>query len=517
MELNLLSIIFLILGLFVGAIIVIVTYMIKKKNLATKAADMIGDAVRKSEEAKKNSLAEIKAESLRVKEETEKEVKERKQELKELEDRLDKRENSLDKREELLQVRSNNLDKKDDDILDKQKKLQDKEEKIDEILKKQIEKLEEISKLKRDKAHDLIMKKVEEEMSLEIADYIKEEEQKAKLNAHEVAKGIIVSAMQRYSADVANEQTVSTIALPSDDMKGRLIGREGRNIKTIEAVTGVDLIIDDTPEAIVISSFDPLRREIAKITIETLIKDGRIHPTRIEEVYTKICNDINTKITDLGNNAIYDLGLSKVDAELINIIGRLNYRTSYGQNALQHSLEVAYLCGLMASELGENVNLARRAGLLHDIGKAIDYEVEGSHVELGVMLAKKYHEDETVINAIASHHGDSEPKSIIAVLVQIADTLSAARPGARNDSIENYVKRLEQLETIGNSFAGVEKTYAMQAGREVRVMVKPEEIDDAKAKIIARNMKEKIESEMQYPGTVKITVIRETRASEEAK
>ena len=477
MELNLLSIIFLILGLFVGAIIVIVTYMIKKKNLATKAADMIGDAVRKAEEAKKNSLAEIKAESLRVKEETEKEVKERKQELKELEDRLDKRENSLDKREELLQVRSNNLDKKDDDILDKQKKLQDKEEKIDEILKKQIEKLE----------------------------------------AHEVAKGIIVSAMQRYSADVANEQTVSTIALPSDDMKGRLIGREGRNIKTIEAVTGVDLIIDDTPEAIVISSFDPLRREIAKITIETLIKDGRIHPTRIEEVYTKICNDINTKITDLGNNAIYDLGLSKVDAELINIIGRLNYRTSYGQNALQHSLEVAYLCGLMASELGENVNLARRAGLLHDIGKAIDYEVEGSHVELGVMLAKKYHEDETVINAIASHHGDSEPKSIIAVLVQIADTLSAARPGARNDSIENYVKRLEQLETIGNSFAGVEKTYAMQAGREVRVMVKPEEIDDAKAKIIARNMKEKIESEMQYPGTVKITVIRETRASEEAK
>lgn len=517
MELNLLSIIFLILGLFVGAVIVIVTYMIRKKNLATKAADMISDAVRKAEEAKKNSLAEIKAESLRVREETDKEIKERKQELKELEDRLDKRETNLDKREELLQVRSNNLDKKDDDILDKQKKLQDKEEKIDEILKKQMEKLEEISKLKRDKAHDLIMKKVEEDMSLEIADYIKEEEQKAKLNAHEVAKGIIVSAMQRYSADVTNEQTVSTIALPSDDMKGRLIGREGRNIKTIEAVTGVDLIIDDTPEAIVISSFDPLRREIAKITIETLIKDGRIHPTRIEEVYTKICNDINTKITDLGNSAIYDLSLGKVDAELINIIGRLNYRTSYGQNALQHSMEVAYLSGLMAAELGENVILARRAGLLHDIGKAIDYEVEGSHVELGVMLAKKYHEDEVVINAIASHHGDTEPKSIIAILVQIADTLSAARPGARNDSIENYVKRLEQLEAIGNSFEGVEKTYAMQAGREVRVIVKPEEIDDAKAKIIARNMKEKIEAEMQYPGTVKITVIRETRASEEAK
>ena len=380
-----------------------------------------------------------------------------------------------------------------------------------------MEKLEEISKLKRDKAHDLIMKKVEEDMSLEIADYIKEEEQKAKLNAHEVAKGIIVSAMQRYSADVTNEQTVSTIALPSDDMKGRLIGREGRNIKTIEAVTGVDLIIDDTPEAIVISSFDPLRREIAKITIETLIKDGRIHPTRIEEVYTKICNDINTKITDLGNSAIYDLSLGKVDAELINIIGRLNYRTSYGQNALQHSMEVAYLSGLMAAELGENVILARRAGLLHDIGKAIDYEVEGSHVELGVMLAKKYHEDEVVINAIASHHGDTEPTSIIASIVAIADTISASRPGARNDTSENYFQRLEQLETIGKSVPGVEKAYAVQAGREIRVMVNPSEVDDLTSFQIAREIKTRIEAEMQYPGTIKVTVIRETRASEEAK
>ena len=361
------------------------------------------------------------------------------------------------------------------------------------------------------------MKQVEEEMALEIADYIKEEEQKAKLNAHEVAKNIIVSTMQRYSADVANEQTVSTISLPSDEMKGRLIGREGRNIRTIEAVTGVDLIIDDTPEAIVISSFDPLRREIAKITIETLIKDGRIHPTRIEEVYENVCSDMNTKITDLGNNTIYELGLGKMEPELINLIGRLNYRTSYGQNALKHSKEVAYFCGLLAGELGENVTVARRCGLLHDIGKSIDSEVEGSHVELGVMLAKKYHEDDIVINAIASHHGDCEPESIIAVLVQIADTLSAARPGARNDSIENYVKRLEQLEAIGNSFEGVEKTYAMQAGREIRVMVRPEEVDDAKARIIARSMKDKIEAEMQYPGTVKITVIRETRAQEEAK
>ena len=325
------------------------------------------------------------------------------------------------------------------------------------------------------------MKRVEDDMAIEIASYIKEQERNAKLEAHEKAKQIIVSSMERYAEDVANEQTVSTIDLPSDEMKGRLIGREGRNIRTIESVTGVDLIIDDTPEAIVISSFDPLRREIAKVTIETLIRDGRIHPSRIEEIYDKVSRDINTKITDIGNQTIYDLGISKMDPELINLIGKLNYRTSYGQNALQHSREVANLTGLMAAELGENVTLAKRAGLLHDIGKSIDFEIEGSHVEIGADLARKYHEDDVIINAIESHHGDKEANSVISVLVEIADTLSAARPGARNDTMENYMKRLSQLEEIGNSFPGVEKTFAVQAGREIRVMVKPDEVDEAKS------------------------------------
>lgn len=310
---------------------------------------------------------------------------------------------------------------------------------------------------------------------------------------------------------------MSTIDLPNDDMKGRLIGREGRNIRTIESVTGVDLIIDDTPEAIAISSFDPLRREIAKLTIESLIKDGRIHPGRIEEIYDKTVKDVNARIIQIGNQTINDLGIAKMDPELVTLVGKLNFRTSYGQNALKHSIEVANLTGLMAAELGENVTLAKRAGLLHDIGKAIDFEIEGSHVEIGLEFAKKHHEPEVVLDAIASHHGDTEAKSTIAVLVAVADTLSAARPGARNDTLENYIKRLEQLEEIGNSYEGVEKTFAMQAGRELRVIVKPQEVDDAKSYKMARDIKEQIERDMQYPGTIKITVIRETRVQEEAK
>lgn len=427
------------------------------------------------------------------------------------------REKSLDKREEMLQNRDSMLEQKDNNLSALQKQVQEKENRMDELLKEELEKLETIAKFSKEKAHDEIMKRVESNMEVEIAEFIKEREAEAKLEVDEKAKNLLVNSMEKYSNDVTNIQTVSTISLPNDEMKGRLIGREGRNIRTLEAVTGVDLIIDDTPEAIVISSFDPFRREIAKQTIETLIKDGRIHPTRIEEIYDKIVKDMNTRVMEIGKDAVYQLGLSKIDPELVQTIGKLNFRTSYGQNALQHSIEVANLAGIMAGELGENVLLAKRAGLLHDIGKAIDFEVEGSHVDIGVDVAKRFHEDEVVINSIASHHGDTTQTSVISCLIQIADTMSAARPGARNDSMENYVKRLEQLESLGNSFKGVDKSYAMQAGREIRVIVKPDEVDDLESFKIARELKNKIEEEMQYPGTIKITVVRETRAQEEAK
>jgi len=517
MEFNLMSILTLVIGFFVGFLCVAIFMAIKHNQSENKANKLIEDAKKEADKHKRDTLMEIKEESYRLKQEVEKEIREKKAEAKESENRLLQREAYLDKREEMLQKRDLNLDDKENNLLAKQKEMQEKELKMEELLKEEMEKLEQIANFSKEKAHDLIMKRVEDDMAIEIVDYIKEQERVAKLEAHEKAKQIIVSSMERYSEDVANEQTVSTIDLPSDEMKGRLIGREGRNIRTIESVTGVDLIIDDTPEAIVISSFDPLRREIAKVTIETLIKDGRIHPARIEEVYDKVSRDINTKITEVGTQAIYDLGISKMDPELINLVGKLKYRSSYGQNALQHSIEVANLTGLMASELGENVTLAKRAGLLHDIGKSIDFEIEGSHVEIGSDLARKYHEDKVVINAIESHHGDKDSDNIISVLVEIADTLSAARPGARNDTMDNYMKRLSQLEEIGNSFEGVEKTYAMQAGREIRVIVKPDEVDDTKSYKMARDIKDRIEAEMQYPGTIKINVIRETRAMEEAR
>lgn len=511
------SILLFVLGLILGLASIVLINFLKKKNDEKKADSIIDKAKKDAEKIKRDSLFETKEEIHKLKMEADKEVKERKAEAKEAEDRLLQRENNIDRRDLALQNREAALEERENNLLEKQEKIQEAKEEMEEIKRKQLEELEKISKYTKEQAREAVMKTVEEKMSKEIAAYIKEREAEAKLEVDEKSKEILVSAMQKYSADITSEQTVTVITLPNDEMKGRLIGREGRNIRTIESVTGVDLIIDDTPEAIVISSFDPLRREMARLTLETLIKDGRIHPARIEELYAKVCSDVKTAIREYGKNALYELGLSKMEPELVEIVGKLHFRSSYGQNALKHSMEVANLAGLLAGELGENVNLAKRAGLLHDIGKAIDFEMEGSHVKIGADLAKKYSEDKVVINAIESHHGDINPTSIISTIVGIADAVSASRPGARNDSSENYIQRLEQLEEIGNKMNGVEKAYAVQAGRELRVMVKPEEVDDLTAHQIAREIKEKIENELKYPGTIKVTVIRETRAQEEAK
>jgi len=511
------SILLVLLGLFVGIIIVFVINYFKGNIAASKADKILENAKKEADKAKRESIFEAKEEIHKLKIEADNEIKEKKNELKETEERIINREANIDRRDQTLQNREQMLEEKENILIDKQKDIQNEQVKIDEIKKEQIELLEKISGFSKKEAKDLVLKKVEEMMNLEITSYIKDRESEAKLEADRKAKEMLVSCMQKYAGDVANEQTVTVVTLPNDEMKGRIIGREGRNIRTIEAVTGVDLIIDDTPEAIVISSFDPYRREIARVTLESLIKDGRIHPTRIEELYDKTSKEMNIKVREYGEAAMFELGISKMDAELIELIGKLHFRTSYGQNVLQHSIEVATLAGLLAAEMGENELLAKRAGLLHDIGKAIDHEVEGSHVTLGRDLALKFKENDVIVNAIESHHGDVEAKSIIAVLVAVADALSASRPGARNDSLENYVKRLQDLENIANSIEGVDKTYAVQAGREVRVIVKPEEIDDLGSYKVARDIKERIENEMQYPGTIKVTVIRETRATEEAK
>ena len=510
-------ILLVVVGMSVGFIINHLINNSKINNSNKKAEEIIEKAKKEAEKAKRDSLFETKEEIHKLKLETDKEIKEKKEELKVSEERLIQRENNMDKRDELFQKRELSLDEKEKDILESQKDIQAEYAKIEELKQQELEQLTKIAHLPKEEAKKLVMKKVEETMSKEISEYIKEREDEAKLEADKKAKNMLVTSMQRYAADIANEQTITVVNLPDDEMKGRIIGREGRNIRTIEAITGVDLIIDDTPEAVVLSSFDPLRREIARVTLETLIKDGRIHPTRIEELYDKVCKDMKQKIIDFGQSALFELGLTKVDPELIEIIGKLHFRTSYGQNALQHSIEVAHLSGVLASEFGENIQLAKRAGLLHDIGKAIDHEVEGSHVEIGVEIAKRYHENDVIVNTIASHHGDTEAKSVIAVIVAIADALSASRPGARNDSLENYIKRLEQLEGVANDIPGIDKSYAVQAGRELRVIVKPEEVDDLGAHKIARDVKEKIESTMQYPGTIKVTVVRETRAQEEAR
>ena len=505
------SILLIIVGFAIGFVVVFVINSLREANTARKIEKMLQNAKKEADSYKRDSILEVKEESHRLKLETEKEIKEKKNELKEQEERILQRENNIDKRDESA------LDEREQKLTERGKQIQEEQNKVDEIKKQQLDILEKVSGYSREKAKEQVMANVKEAMQREIALYMSEQEEEARLTAGAKAREMIVSAMQRYAADIANDQTVTVVTLPSEDMKGRIIGREGRNIRTLEAITGVDLIIDDTPEAVVLSSFDPYRREIARVTLETLIKDGRIHPTRIEEVYDKICKDMKDKTIEYGNNTLFELGITKMAPELIELVGKLHFRTSYGQNALQHSKEVAELAGLLAGEVGEDVNLAKRAGLLHDIGKAIDHEIEGSHVDIGKDLAKKYHEHDTVINAIASHHGDTKATTVISVLVAIADALSASRPGARNDSLENYIQRLTQLEEVGNGIEGVDKTYAMQAGRELRVIVKPEEIDDLKAHQVAREIKEKIETTMKYPGTIKITVIRETRAQEEAK
>ena len=511
------SILLILIGLFVGIIFMIILNSIKLMNASKKVQSLLDNAKKEADKLKRDSILEAKEENHRLKVELDKETKEKKQEIKDSEERLLAREESMDRRDQTLQNREQMLEDKENKLILKQKEIQEKQMELEETKEQQIKLLEKIAGYSKKQARELIMKKVEDMMNLEITSYIKDREAEAKLQADKSSKELLVSTMQRYAADIAGEQTVTVVNLPNDEMKGRIIGREGRNIRTLESVTGVDLIIDDTPEALVLSSFDPYRREIARITLETLIKDGRIHPSRIEEVYDKTVKEMQAKLIEIGNNALFELGITKMEPELVETIGKLQFRTSYGQNALNHSLEVANLAGLLAGELNENITLAKRAGLLHDIGKAIDHEVEGSHIELGANLARKYGENEVIINAIESHHGDVEPTNVISTLVAIADSVSASRPGARNDSLENYIKRLTELEEIGNDTEGVEKTYAVQAGRELRVIVKPEEIDDLESHKVARDIKNKIEESLQYPGTIKVVVIRETRVTEEAK
>lgn len=511
------SILLIIVGLVLGCVVAFLFNIFRENSTSKKIDKMLQQAKIDSDKLKRDALLEQKEEQHKLKVELDREIKEKKEEIKQSEARLLQRESNMDKRDEMYQKRELALDDRESKLTESLDEIQNEKSKVEEIKKEQLELLEKISGFSKEEAKKQVMRQVKDSMSREISEYIRECENDAKLTVDKKAKELLVTSMQKYAADIASDQTVTVVELPNDDMKGRIIGREGRNIRTIEAITGVDLIIDDTPEAVVLSSFDPLRREIAYVTLDTLIKDGRIHPTRIEELYDKVCKEMKQKIIEYGNDATFELGLTKFDPELIEIIGKLHFRTSYGQNALQHSIEVANLSGLIAAELGENITLAKRAGLLHDIGKAIDHEMEGSHVDIGVDIAKKFREDTVVIDAIASHHGDTKANSTIAVIVAIADALSASRPGARNDSLENYIKRLTQLEEVGNRLDGVEKAYAVQAGRELRVIVKPEEVDDLKAHKIARDIKEEIEKTMKYPGTVKITVVRETRAQEEAK
>ena len=479
-------------------------------NAEEKARGIIDEAVKTAEEKKRESMLEIKEESIKAKNDLDKEIKERRNEISRNERRIVQKEENVDKKLEAIEKREAGFAVKEEEL--KKQKIE-----ISKLNEQRLQELERISGLTSEQAKEYLLKTIEEDVKLDTAKMIKEMENKAKEEANRKAKDYVVTAIQKCAADHVSETTISVVSLPNDEMKGRIIGREGRNIRTLETMTGVDLIIDDTPEAVILSSFDPIRREVARIALEKLIVDGRIHPARIEEMVEKAQKEVDNMIREEGEAATLEVGIHGIHPELVRLLGKMKFRTSYGQNALKHSIEVAQLAGLLAAEIGEDVRMAKRAGLLHDIGKAVDHEMEGSHIQLGAELCKKYKESPLVINAVESHHGDVEPESLIACLVQAADTISAARPGARRETLETYTSRLKQLEDISNNFKGVDKSFAIQAGREVRVMVVPEQISDADMVLLARDISKQIEAELEYPGQIKVNVIRESRVTDYAK